>query len=152
MDKTVDKTKAFSDGLSVWQRLKVSFKYRGLRPLVVGHSCCTSEIKRAGLPYLENSAFATDLNQLDANVLLVNGVITPELVPYIKEVYEASNKPFVVAIGTCSVSGAIFDTMALSDVIPVDRELVGCPPSWESISHMIAHLEESNLERFCAES
>jgi NADH:ubiquinone oxidoreductase subunit B-like Fe-S oxidoreductase len=35
---------------------------------------------------------------------------------------------WVIAFGTCAGSGALFDSIAVEQVIPVDLFLPGCPP------------------------
>ncbi len=74
-----------------------------------------------------------------ADVLLVSGIGTRKNADRIKRLYEQMPKPgFVVAIGACACSGGIFrDGYAMagpiSEIIPVDVWIPGCPPKPEAI-------------------
>ena len=70
-----------------------------------------------------------------ADVLLVTGPVTRNMREALQRTYNATPDPkWVVALGTCAVDGGIFaDSYAcvggVSDVVPVDLHIRGCPPS-----------------------
>ena len=76
-----------------------------------------------------------------ADVLLVTGICTKKNAERVKKLYTQAPKPvFVVAIGACACTGGIFNdtrnycwNTPLSDVIPVDAFIPGCPPKPEAI-------------------
>jgi len=83
-----------------------------------------------------------------ADVLLVTGPVTRKQAELLKRIYEQTPDPkFVVAIGTCAVSGATFSGAynvkgGVDKVIPVHAYVVGCPPRPEAIIDAVATLIE----------
>ena len=78
-----------------------------------------------------------------ADILLVTGVATKQAKARLKRVYTqmAPNKK-VLAIGACAISGGIFrdaynSSKGISDIIPVDYYVPGCPPKPEAIIHAL---------------
>jgi membrane-bound hydrogenase subunit mbhJ len=74
-----------------------------------------------------------------ADVLLITGPVTRQMLPRIIRVYEQMPEPkAVVAVGTCASSGAPFigSEMVegpLDKILPVDVYVVGCAPRPEAI-------------------
>jgi len=74
-----------------------------------------------------------------ADVLLVTGIVTKQVLPRLKLLYDQAPKPLVVlAVGVCPCTGGIFAesyNMAgpLDKIIPVDAYIPGCPPKPEAI-------------------
>jgi Ni,Fe-hydrogenase III small subunit len=70
-----------------------------------------------------------------ADTLVVVGALNEAMVEALKRTYESMPNPkLVVSVGACAISGGIFqDTESfvspLNDVMPVDVEVPGCPPS-----------------------
>src|SRR5271169_4718709 len=70
-----------------------------------------------------------------ADVLLVTGPVTKNMREALERTYRATPNPkWVVAVGDCAVDGGIFaDSYAVaggvSNVVPVDLHIRGCPPS-----------------------
>src|SRR5439155_11010377 len=69
-----------------------------------------------------------------ADMLLVTGPVSRNMEEALRRTYEATPEPkLVVAIGDCGCSGGIFGENyascgAVSNVIPVDVAVPGCPP------------------------
>ncbi|BBP04786.1 hydrogenase [Sulfuriferula plumbiphila] len=92
-----------------------------------------------------------------ADLLLVTGVVTPPTRALIERTFEAMPDPkWVLAAGTCAVSGAPFDTPlrgmpstqnGLSDSVPVDVWLPGCPPNPAALIQGLLVLLERDRER-----
>lgn len=96
------------------------------RPLILDLGCC-------GLSALQAKAWEKDLPSVSelgqANLLIVAGRFPPAFGPFLRTVYEQLARPkWVLAYGTCAASGALFDTVPLDQVIPVDMWIAGCPP------------------------
>ncbi|HOK40937.1 MAG TPA: NADH-quinone oxidoreductase subunit NuoB [bacterium] len=76
-----------------------------------------------------------------ADVLLLTGSINKKIAPKVKEVYEQTAKPCIVAaLGSCGCSMGIFDTEVnynragpADNVIPIDIYIPGCPPKPEAM-------------------
>ena len=83
-----------------------------------------------------------------ADVLLVTGPVTKNMAEALARTYAATPSPkWVVAVGRCAIDGGIFaDSYAVaggvSNVVPVDLHIHGCPPSpTELLRGLIALLE-----------
>jgi Ni,Fe-hydrogenase III small subunit len=83
-----------------------------------------------------------------ADVLLVTGPVTKNMREALERTYRATPDPkWVVAVGDCAVDGGIFSgsyavTGGVSNVVPVDLHIRGCPPSPnEILKGLIALLE-----------
>jgi ech hydrogenase subunit C len=81
-----------------------------------------------------------------ADVLVVTGVVTKQVVSRLKLIYEQMPSPkFVMAIGACACSGGIFQGCygvykRLDEVIPVDVYVPGCPPKPEAMMQGVVKL------------
>jgi Ni,Fe-hydrogenase III small subunit len=77
--------------------------------------------------------FAASPRHVD--VLLVTGPVSRNMEVALKRTYDATPEPkWVVAMGECACSGGIFGESyascgKISNVIPVDVEVPGCPPT-----------------------
>jgi Ni,Fe-hydrogenase III small subunit len=74
-----------------------------------------------------------------ADALLVTGPVTRNMAEPLRRTYEAVPQPrIVVAVGDCArdcgeFAGGYGVAGAVGDVVPVDVEIPGCPPSPEAI-------------------
>jgi len=72
---------------------------------------------------------------LPADLLLVTGPVSRHMEEALKRTYDATPEPkLVVAIGDCGCTGGIFGESyasrgRVSNVIPVDVAVPGCPPT-----------------------
>jgi Ni,Fe-hydrogenase III small subunit len=97
---------------------------------------CELEIHALGNPYynIEGSGIKFVASPRHADMLLVTGPVTRNMEAALKHAYEATPDPkLVVAVGECAATGGIFgETYAscgrVSNVIPVDVSVPGCPP------------------------
>lgn len=70
-----------------------------------------------------------------ADVLLVTGPVTANMREALERTYAATPHPkWVVAVGDCGCTGGVFAgsyacARGVSDVLPVDLHIEGCPPS-----------------------
>ncbi len=81
-----------------------------------------------------------------ADVMLVTGIVTKQILPRLKKLYEEAPKPlFVIACGNCPCSGNMFANsynMAgpLDKVVPVNAYIPGCPPKPEAFIAAVVKL------------
>jgi Ni,Fe-hydrogenase III small subunit len=84
-----------------------------------------------------------------ADVLLVTGPVTKNMREALERTYAATPDPkWVVAVGDCAVDGGVFAggyacVGAVSNVIPVDLHIRGCPPDPEALLKGLVTLVEA---------
>ena len=97
---------------------------------------CELEIHALNNPYynLEGLGIKFVASPRHADLLLVTGPVSRHMAEALRRTYEATPEPrLVVAVGECGCTGGIFGTGyascgRVSNVIPVDAEIPGCPP------------------------
>jgi Ni,Fe-hydrogenase III small subunit len=113
------------------------------RALAIRHvdagSCngCELEIHALGNPYynIEGQGIRFVASPRHADLLLVTGPVSKHMAIALKRTWEATPDPkLVVAAGECACDGGIFGESYASlgrvaNVIPVDVEIPGCPPT-----------------------
>lgn len=121
-------------------------------PWILSSGCCSHELKNAGLATYDWQRLGVDDVAVDpsqANLLFIAGWINSQRAEEIKTVYRQMRKPTsVIAVGACALSGSpynIFETHAgiikASDIVPVDVNVVGCPPRPEAILSAVLELQ-----------
>ncbi|HTP92060.1 MAG TPA: NADH-quinone oxidoreductase subunit NuoB [Xanthobacteraceae bacterium] len=98
---------------------------------------CESELQALNNPFynLHRLGIFFTASPRFADLLLVTGPVTHAMLGPLRATYEAMAEPrWVLAVGTCAVSGGIAEGgyasgHGLSGVIPVDLYLPGCPPN-----------------------
>lgn len=98
---------------------------------------CELEIHALSNPYynLEGLGIKFVASPRHADMLLVTGPVSKHMEIALKRTYEATPEPkLVVAIGECACNGGIFGQSyascgRVSNIIPVDVIVPGCPPS-----------------------
>jgi Ni,Fe-hydrogenase III small subunit len=112
------------------------------RALAIRHvdagSCngCELEIHAMNNPYynLEGLGMRFVASPRHADLLLVTGPVSRNMEEALRRTYEATPEPkLVVAIGDCGCTGGIFGESyasrgRVSNVVPVDVAVPGCPP------------------------
>jgi Ni,Fe-hydrogenase III small subunit len=93
-----------------------------------------------------------------ADVLLVTGPVTRNMLEALEQAYAATPEPkLVVAVGDCAVDGGVFKgsyavTDGVGTTLPVDLLINGCPPTPERILAGLRALLEANARRRAAVS
>jgi Ni,Fe-hydrogenase III small subunit len=98
---------------------------------------CELEINALGNPYynLEGLGIKFVASPRHADMLLVTGPVSRHMEVALKRTYDATPDPkLVVALGDCGCTGGIFGESyascgRVSNVIPVDVAVPGCPPT-----------------------
>ncbi len=107
---------------------------------------CDIEVINVLTPYYDAERFGIKLvgSPRHADVLLVSGPVTRQVVPALKRLYDAVPNPkLVIAIGSCPTGGGVwFDSYAtlggLDQVLPVNFFVPGCPARPEAILYGVA--------------
>jgi len=127
----------------VGQRLQEEVLRHFGRSLAIRHvdagSCngCELEIHACNSPHynLERLGIRFVASPRHADLLLVTGPVSRNMEVALKRTYEATPEPkLVVAIGDCGCDGGVFGESyascgRVSNVIPVDVAVPGCPPA-----------------------
>jgi Ni,Fe-hydrogenase III small subunit len=125
------------------QRLHEQVLRRFAGALTIRHvdagSCngCELEIHATNNPYynLEGLGIRFVASPRHADLLLVTGPVSRNMETALRRTYDATPEPrLVVAIGDCGCTGGIFGESyasrgRVSNVIPVDVAVPGCPPT-----------------------
>ena len=125
------------------ERLQAEVLERFEGALTIRHvdagSCngCELEINALANPYynLEGLGIRFVASPRHADMLLVTGPVSKHMEAALRLTYEATPEPrLVVAIGDCGCTGGIFGESyatlgRVSNVIPVDVAVPGCPPT-----------------------
>jgi Ni,Fe-hydrogenase III small subunit len=98
---------------------------------------CELEIHALNNPYYDIERFGIHFvaSPRHADVLLVTGPVSRHMQTALLRTYQATPDPkWVIAVGDCAVCGGEFGQSyascgAVSNVIPVDLTIAGCPPS-----------------------
>jgi Ni,Fe-hydrogenase III small subunit len=106
---------------------------------------CEAEFAAAFGPVYDAERFGVRLvaSPRHADALVVTGPVTRNMLEPLRRTFEATPGPkYVVALGDCACNRGVFAdgygvAGAVGDVLPVDVEIVGCPPAPEVI---VAHL------------
>ncbi|MGA2026768.1 MAG: hypothetical protein ABSH17_06840 [Syntrophobacteraceae bacterium] len=104
---------------------------------------CLSEIEQLNKPCynIHRLGFFITPTPREADVLLVAGPVTDHMRMSLKKAYEAMPTPKkVVAVGACALSGGVFGPSfisggGVSDIMPVDVAIPGCPPPPLALIH-----------------
>jgi Ni,Fe-hydrogenase III small subunit len=139
-------------------RLEAASRARLGRSLAIRHidagSCGGCEIEVRALTNvihdLERHGLTFVTSPRHADVLLVTGPLTRNLVEAVEQAWTATPDPkFVVAVGDCAVDGGVFKGSyavvgGAGTTLPVDLLISGCPPTPERILAGLRALLEAN--------
>src|ERR1017187_6968144 len=131
------------EGLRIRQALQEDIRVVLGRALCIRHidagSCngCELEIHAINnsVYNLEGLGIRFVASPRHADMLLVTGPVSKHMEPALRRTYEATPDPkLVVALGDCGCTGGIFGENyasrgRISNVIPIDVGVPGCPPS-----------------------
>jgi NADH-quinone oxidoreductase B subunit len=118
-------------------------------------NACDIEIIAALTPRFDLERFGVQLKGTPrhADVLVCSGPVTRQIAERLKRVYCQMAEPkFVVAVGSCSVSGGVFQGCynvlgGIDQAIPVNAYIPGCPASpaaiIDGVVKLLKSLEES---------
>ena len=110
--------------------------------------CARYDFSRFGFEVTRNSPRQADL-------IMCAGTITNKMAPVFKRLYDEMAEPkYVVAVGGCTISGGPFKNSynvvcGISEIVPVDVYVPGCPPRPEAILYGMMQLQRKvKVEKF----
>lgn len=132
-----DEIKALAAGLDAVARSRLG-RSLSIRVVDAG-SCngCELEIHALNNAFYDLERFGLKFvaSPRHADVLFVTGPVTQNMREALERTYQAMPSPkWVVAVGDCAVDGGLFAGSyavagGVSEVVPVDIRIKGCPPS-----------------------
>ena len=102
---------------------------------------------------LERMGVQLEASPRHADVLICTGAVTRQARERLIRIYEQMPNPkFVVAVGSCALSGGVFKGCynvmdGIDQVIPVNAYIPGCPPRPEAIIDGVVKLLDSLSSR-----
>jgi Ni,Fe-hydrogenase III small subunit len=126
-------------GIEIKHRIDKQFSGSLAIRQVDAGSCngCELEIHALNNPFYDVERFGIHFvaSPRHADILLVTGVVSRHMQTALLRTYDATPDPkWVIAMGDCASCGGEFGTSyascgAVSNVIPVDMTISGCPPT-----------------------
>lgn len=119
-------------------------------PWTMVNGCCALEVQNAGeATYdwrrLGVQNFADQPSQAD--VLIVGGWVSEVFAEKLKSAYsQLAGHRYVIAVGACALSGSPYSIagekiIKVSDILPVDVYVPGCPPRPEALLEAVQTLK-----------
>ena len=119
-------------------------------PYVIANGCCRPEIENVASSTYDWSRLGVQKNREEpeqADLLIVAGWINESVAAELKEVYKnLIGRRSVIAVGACALSGGPYSAsgtkpILVSDILPVDVYVPGCPPRPEAIIEAVRLLK-----------
>jgi Ni,Fe-hydrogenase III small subunit len=112
---------------------------------------CELEIQALNNVYYDIERFGVHFvaSPRHADILMVTGPVSRHMEAALRRAYEATANPkWVIAVGDCGACGGEFGVSyasrgAISNVLPVDAVITGCPPAPIDLMHGILGLFSS---------
>lgn len=126
--------------------------------LTFATSCCGIEFMAVGCARYDFARFGFEVTRnspRQADLIMCAGTITHKMAPAMKRLYDEMSEPkYVVAVGGCAISGGPFKSSyhvvrGISEIVPVDVYVPGCPPRPEAILYGMIQLQRKiKVEKF----
>ncbi|MFP3207920.1 MAG: NADH-quinone oxidoreductase subunit NuoB [Caldivirga sp.] len=112
-------------------------------------ACCGVEFAHTSAPGYdaERWGFLPIFGPRQTNAIVIEGTVTRKMAKVVKVAYEQMPYPkFVIAMGSCAMEGGVFwnsyHVVKVSDIIPVDAWVMGCPPTPEAVIRAIRMVQD----------
>jgi NADH-quinone oxidoreductase subunit B len=119
--------------------------------MIFGLACCAIEMMAAGASRYDFDRYGMIFRATprQSDMMFISGTITLKMAKRIRRLWEQLAEPrYIVAMGSCAISGGGFYYDAYSvlkgidRVIPVDVYVPGCPPRPEALMYACLMLQE----------
>ena len=113
-------------------------------------NACDFEMGALHNPFYDISRYGIEFvaSPRHADLLMVTGMVTRNLLQAVEMTYQAMPKPsLVMAVGACACGGNTYGKSyaqigSVAEVLPVDIFLTGCPPTPKMMSYALIHASE----------
>ena len=118
-------------------------------PLTFATSCCGIEFMCTAAAHTDFSRFGWEVTRnspRQADVIFVCGTVVSKMAPVLARLYDQMAEPkYVIAVGSCAIGGGPFKDSyhvlkGVSEIIPVDVFVPGCPPRPDAILYGLMQL------------
>ena len=123
----------------------------------MGLSCCSTEFMMCMGPRYDWSRFGSipQLEPKNADLLILAGPATYALKGDILKIYnEMLNPKYVIAMGSCAITGSLFTQQeeelvipGVDEILPVDVYVPGCPPRPEALIQGLMSLKKKIAQK-----
>src|ERR1700739_3528735 len=119
-------------------------------PLGFGLACCAIEMMSMAASRFDIARFGAEVfrpSPRQADLMIVAGTVTLKMGPVLKRVWDQMPDPkWAISMGACSSVGGPFNAYSVLQgvdrIVPVDCNVVGCPPRPEALFYALLKLQD----------